>query len=482
MKDQDAPPVLLWLRRDLRITDNPALTAAAARNQPLIIVFIRDAVVDAMGAAAKWRLGLSLEHLSARLSALGITLSLRSGDALVVLQDLVRETGATALHYNRDYTPDAITRDTAIKSALKTQGVEVTSHNGLLLFEPWTVETGTGGFYRVYTPFWKAVRDREVPAPLNPPTEIRAPASEPGSEQLENWRLGAAMNRGADVVLTHAAVGEEAAMERLDQFCDTSIATYKADRDRLDLDATSRLSENLTYGEISPHQMWTRGRAAMTEGAAGAEHFLKEIVWREFAYHLLFHSPHMLTKNWRDGWDRFPWRGDNEDAENWRRGMTGEPVVDAAMREMYVTGTMHNRARMIVASYLTKHLMVHWKVGMDWFADCLTDWDPASNAMGWQWVAGCGPDAAPFFRIFNPETQAEKFDPDGNYRKRFLDVAEPQARSYFQAVPRRWGLDPDEVYPERRLDLKAGRERALAAWKQYTEAGREIEAQEKGRT
>jgi deoxyribodipyrimidine photo-lyase len=201
----------------------------------------------------------------------------------------------------------------------------------------------------------------------------------------------------------------------------------------------------------------------MQEGQAGAETFLKELVWREFAYHLVFHSPQITTRNWREAWDGFGWRDDNADAERWRRGMTGEPLVDAAMRQMYVTGTMHNRARMIVASYLTKHLLTDWRVGLDWFAECLTDWDPASNAMGWQWVAGSGPDAAPYFRIFNPATQAEKFDPEGAYRAKWLHKSSPRARDFFAAAPCAWGLQQDASYPAPVVGLAEGRERALAA-------------------
>ncbi len=234
------------------------------------------------------------------------------------------------------------------------------------------------------------------------------------------------MNRGAAVVAPCQAVGETAALARLDRFLAGPVARYATARDLVAEPGTSRLSENLTYGEIGLRRIWPTGQRALQEGKAGAETFLKEVAWREFAYHLIYHTPHIASRNWREDWDAFPWRGDNADAERWRRGMTGVPFVDAAMREMYVTGTMHNRARMIAASYLTKHLMTDWRVGLDWFADCLTDWDPASNAMGWQWAAGSGPDAAPYFRIFNPDTQAEKFDPEGIYRHRF--IAERQRR------------------------------------------------------
>ena len=229
--------------------------------------------------------------------------------------------------------------------------------------------------------------------------------------------------------------------------------------------ATSGLSEPLAYGEISPRTIWHAGQRLLAAGSPGAEGFLKELVWREFAYHLMFHTPRITSTNWRSEWDAFSWREDeaHPDVIAWKRGVTGEPIVDAAMREMYVTGRMHNRSRMIVASYLTKHLMTHWKIGQRWFAECLIDWDPASNAMGWQWAAGCGPDAAPFFRIFNPATQAEKFDPDRMYRRRWLGRGE-RAMSYFDAIPPSWKLGPGSVPAKPIIDLKEGRLRALAAY------------------
>ncbi|MFZ8940742.1 MAG: cryptochrome/photolyase family protein, partial [Gemmobacter sp.] len=263
------------------------------------------------------------------------------------------------------------------------------------------------------------------------------------------------------------AVGEAAAARRLSDFLDRALMGYRAARDFPARPATSRLSENLAWGEIGPRAVW-HAALRRIEAGEGDEHFLKELVWREFAWHLLHHTPHIATANWRPEWDGFPWRGESPDAEAWRRGLTGVPFVDAGMREMYVTGTMHNRSRMIVASYLTKHLMTDWRIGLAWFADCLVDWDPASHAMGWQWVAGSGPDAAPYFRIFNPEGQAERFDADRAYVRRF--VAElspapgPEARAYFEAVPRSWRLDPATPYPAPAITLEAGRARALAAY------------------
>lgn len=460
--------LILWVRRDLRLCDNVMLVQAAASGRAVIPVFILDPETEALGAAAKWRLGLGLAAFAESLAGIGSRLLFRRGAALPVLRKLVAQTGAGAVHWTRLYDPQAQRRDTEIKAALRQAGVEAESHAGHLLFEPWAVATGQGGFYKVYTPFWRAVKGREVGAALPAPTRLPRPDVWPESEVLADWQMGKEMQRGAAVVARHSGVGEAVAQARLVTFLNRYLDTYKELRDFPAVAATSRLSENLAYGEISPRMIWHAGLRAMIEGRAGAEHFLKELVWREFAYHLLHHSPHIATRNWRAGWEGFTWRGDNSDAEMWRRGMTGEPFVDAAMREMYVTGTMHNRARMIVASYLTKHLLTDWRIGQRWFAECLTDWDPAANAMGWQWAAGTGPDASPFFRVFNPQSQAEKFDPKSEYRHRFIAelAQEPsaEARAYFEAVPMAWGLRSGSKYPPRLVDLAEGRQRALAAY------------------
>ena len=466
-------PVIFWFRRDLRLGDHPglmqALAMARAGGGAVLPVFILDAQTGALGAAALWRLGLGLEALAARLAALGAKLILRRGEALPVLQALVAETGARAVGWQRLYDPAAMARDAGVKAALRAAGVQADSHPGHLMFEPMDVATGQGGYYKVYTPFWNAVRLRPVAQALPAPEGWPAPEVWPASDALADWHLAAGMGRGAAVVRPYQRVGEVAALARLDQFIAGPVQHYREARDFPGVaQATSGLSENLAWGEIGPRRIWHAGYRAMQEGRLGAEHFLKELVWREFAYHLMYHAPHMLRESWREGWQNFPWRADNPDAERWRRGTTGEPFVDAAMREMYVTGRMHNRARMIVGSYLTKHLLTDWRVGRDWFAECLTDWDPAANAMGWQWVAGSGPDAAPYFRVFNPATQAEKFDADNAYRKRFiagyLGARGPEALAYFAAVPRAWGMAAGDPYPRQPVvELAAGRARALAA-------------------
>ena len=460
-------PILWWVRRDLRLSDNPALAGAAASGRPVIPVFVHDETVAALGAAPKWRLGEGLAALAGALEARGARLILRRGGTAEELLRIAEEAGAAGVVWNRLHEPAAKAQGRDLKRALRARGLSAQSFGGHLLFEPDTVATQDGAPYKVYTPFWRAVKDRTVDAPA-PAPRIRAPDQWPLSDRLGEWRMGAAMDRGAAVVARHANVGEAAALGRLGEFIAHRIDHYRARRDFPAEAATSRLSENLAWGEIGVRTIWHAGLRAHHEGRAGAEQFLKELVWREFAWHLLHHSPRIAERNWREQWDAFPWRGDNADAERWRQGRTGVQMVDAAMREMYVTGTMHNRARMIAASYLTKHLLTDWRVGQAWFAECLIDWDPAANALGWQWVAGSGPDAAPYFRIFNPETQAAKFDPDAGYRHRFIAELSPDpgrdARDYFRAVPRSWDLSPKAAYPAPVIGLKAGRERALAAY------------------
>ncbi len=465
-------PVLWWVRRDLRLADNPALHAALSAGAPVIPVFVHEEVVTGLGAAPRWRLGLGVERFAQALEAIGSRLILRRGDALDSLHALAGETGARCVVWSRLYDPDNRRVSETVKAGLEKAGLTVNSCPGQLLFEPWTVETGSGGYYKVFTPMWKAVRDRALEAPLPAPRSLEAPADWPRSDDLADWRMGAAMDRGAAIVAPHLRIGELAARERLDTFMDERVDDYATARDRPDLHGTSSLSENLTYGEISPRTCWHAGLHAREKGRRGAETFVKELVWREFAYHLAYHTPRLTSGNWRQEWDAFPWNEDRDTPEvaAWTQGRTGVPFVDAAMRELYVTGTMHNRARMIVASYLTKHLMSHWKVGADWFAEHLVDWDPASNALGWQWAAGSGPDAAPYFRVFNPVTQREKFDPQRAYVDAWIAEGRadpsPLACAYFEAIPRRWNLSPRNPYPPPLVALAEGRERALKAYRE----------------
>ena len=464
-------PAIVWFRRDMRLYDHAALRAACDTGRPVIPVFILDDITENLGAAPKWRLGLALEHFSKSLRRKGSKLILRKGPAIRVLRELISETGASSVYWTRLYDPDSIARDTSVKTMLGDIPVEARSFPGHVMFEPWTVETGKGSYFKVFTPFWNAVRQRSDDVRLlAAPGQIPGPDEWPQSDDLGNWNMGRTMNRGADIVRSHVRLGEEAAQARLDEFVGDTIERYKVRRDFPSEGATSGLSENLSLGEISPNRCWAAARRLAEEGFSGAETFQKELVWREFAWHLIYHTPHIVRDNWREDWDGFPWRTDDQasDVMAWKQGRTGIPLVDAGMRELYVTGRMHNRVRMIAASYLTKHMLCHWKIGMNWFAETLIDWDPASNAMGWQWVAGSGPDAAPYFRIFNPVTQAERFDPDERYICRW--IAERQsnppdtALEFFDAIPRSWNLSPSDPYPDPIIGLKEGRDRALQAY------------------
>ena len=458
------------MRKDFRLSDNAALLSALDADGPVIPVCILDEVVETYGAAPKWRWGEAARAFAETLTAKKSELIFRRGDALEALRALIGETGATRVVWGRQYDRAAKARDTAVKASLKADGIEALSVRNHLLFEPWEIETKTGGPYRVYTPFKNACLRQDHIAPPHPaPTKLNPPQTWPASEALADWQLGYAMNRGAAVVSHYSAVGEAAAHERLETFLD-KLTDYTTARDTPSVVGTSRLSENLAWGEISPATIWSAVRGAPGANSDGAKVYLSEILWREFAYHLTHHYPDIGDSNWRVEWNEFPWRSDNEDADIWRRGMTGLPFVDAAMRELYTTGTMHNRLRMLTASALTKHLMTDWRIGEQWFADCLLDWDPASNAMGWQWAAGSGPDASPFFRIFNPETQRDKFDRQGTYVENWLaeKSVKPSddAVRFFEAIPQSWGMSPDQTYPRPIVDLKAGRERALAAYKE----------------
>lgn len=467
-------PVLVWLRRDLRLADHPALTAAVETGRPVIPLFIHAA--DGLGAAAEWRLGQAVEAMAKQLAAIGSRLILRQGDAKQVLEQVIADTGATDVYWMRQYDPACVDRDTALKTALSDQGVTARSFPGFLLHEPWTVATGQGGPYKVYTPYWRAVRGRDVPAPLPAPGKLPAPKEWPDSAAFDDLNMGQAMNRGAAVLAQYSQAGEQAAQDQLAAFLDGPIADYANARDNLGQPGASDLSAALTTGEISIRTLWHAGQRAREEGAQGAEVFLKQLVWRDFAWHLLWHFPQLPANCWRPEWEDFPWATDPQtpEVQAWQQGRTGVDIVDAAMRELFVTGRMHNRARMIVASYLTKHLLVDWRIGAAWFADCLCDWDAASNAMGWQWVAGCGPDASPYFRVFNPETQAQKFDPKGAYRRRWLAEGQASppdsARAFYKAAPRRWRLGAHDAPATPTATLAEGRLRALAAYERWKES------------
>ncbi len=465
-------PIIVWFRRDLRLKDNPAFKEAVDTCRPVIPLFIYDEFVEAMGAAPKWRLSLSIASFTKDLSNIGVKLVLRRGSALLILKEIIAETDAQGVFWSRLYDDRSVRRDGIVKDKLKGLGIEAKSFHGHLLHEPWSVNKKEGGFYKVYSPFWRVVSKMTVPSLIDAPKKCLSSPIKLKSENLSDWQLDKDLSRSKKILGRFVNVGENAANERLDYFLKNTVSSYEQDRDMIFLNGTSRLSENLTYGEISPWRIWHRATQSISGSNSGIEKFLKELVWRDFAWSLAYNTPHILHSNWKVEWNHFPWRGPNKDSELWCRGMTGEPLVDAGMRELYTTGTMHNRVRMIVASYLTKHLLTDWRVGQEWFASRLIDWDPASNAMGWQWVAGSGPDATPFFRIFNPETQAKKFDKDSKYINRFLGVGSDQppslqAKLFFDMVPKSWNFDYKLRYPNRIMGLKEGRDRALTAYNSF---------------
>ncbi|MBS0002741.1 MAG: deoxyribodipyrimidine photo-lyase [Thioalkalivibrio sp.] len=462
---------LVWLRRDLRLSDQPALVAAAERGEPVIPVFIHAPEEEAPwepGAASNWWLHHSLERLGATLENRGSRLILRKGASLDTLRALARETGADAVFWNRLYEPAVIRRDSDIKKALRKDGLTATSFNAALLHEPWQIATGAGSPYKVFSPFWKACRAQGIDsAPAVTPERLATPAQWPHSESLEAFGLLPRIHWDQRLAETWTP-GEDGAMARLDGFIEATVRDYGETRERPDQEGTSRLSPHLHFGEISPRQIVrVLQEAGLGLDAGGAEHFVREVGWREFGHHLLYHFPHTTDAPLNPRFEKFPWRESAEDLHAWQRGQTGIPIVDAAMRELWQTGWMHNRSRMVVASLLTKNLRMHWLHGARWFWDTLVDADLASNTLGWQWAGGSGADAAPYFRIFNPVRQGHRFDPEGAYVRQYVpELANlPTDAIHSPWEKRRDAPTPPADYPAPLVDLKQSREAALQAFK-----------------
>ncbi len=419
---------IVWLRQDLRLQDNPALAAAVKRGGAVIPVFILDDPGDGrwpMGRASRWWLHHSLERLTEVLAVRGSRLVLARGKSGVVLHQLRRQTGATAVYWNLRYEPATLARDKAVEAGLIAVGVEAKSFNSALLFEPNAVQNKSGGPFQVFTPFWKHCQTLDVEVPVRLPVgRFAAPPRWPGSLALADLDLLPRSNWDAGIAQTWEP-GEAAAMKRLNRFTAGSIGAYAARRNFPSADGTSALSPHLHFGEIGPRQIWAAVRSLSKESGVfpasrGGQVFLSEVGWREFAHHLLFHFPRTPEEPLRRDFGAFPWRRNAAHLRAWQRGLTGYPIVDAGMRQLWHTGWMHNRVRMVVASFLVKHLRISWRDGAAWFWDTLVDADLASNTLGWQWTAGCGADAAPYFRIFNPVLQGRKFDPDGGYVRQWV--------------------------------------------------------------
>ncbi len=458
-------PLLVWFRQDLRLCDNPALSEAASRG-PIIPIFILDdqaAGQWATGGASRWGLHHALESLAADLEKKGVKLILKKGDSAAVIDRLIAETGARGVYWNRRYESYGIVQDKKIKESLTKRGLDVQSFNGKLLTEPWEISpqaarSAVGQAYKVFTPYWKACLARfanhPVSFPLPAPDTIKSPKELPDSDALHDWKLLPTTPDWSEGMKKEwLPFTESAARKRLGDFIDDCIAEYSDRRDFPADPKTSKLSPFLAFGQISPRQIWHAVHTAQISGTipdAPAEHYLREIGWREFSWHLLYHFPFLTDKPLNPKFEQFPWRENEKELRLWQRGQTGVPLVDAGMRELWRTGWMHNRVRMIAASYLVKNLLLDWRMGMAWFWDTLLDADLANNTCSWQWVAGCGADAAPYFRIFNPALQAEKFDPENDYIRQYVPEFESPS------------------YPKPVIAHDVARKRALAALKDTT--------------
>ncbi|MDP8245708.1 MAG: deoxyribodipyrimidine photo-lyase [Candidatus Hinthialibacter antarcticus] len=472
-------PIIVWFRNDLRLSDNPALDAAVERGGPIIPIYIWSPDEEAdwqLGGASKVWLHYSLQSLNEALEASNSRLLIRSGQSLPIIQEMIQETNAQAVYWNRRYEPYSIQRDSIVKSELKKQNIDAKSFNGSLLFEPWEIQTKQEQPYKVFTPFWKTCTSLPEPdEPTSAAHKIQSIKHWPKSQKLETLNLLPKI-QWHNGILNSWSIGEAAAKKQLRHFISEAMSEYSVGRDIPGKPLTSRMSPYLHFGEISPRQIWHEVVFALSNNDTGNDStsawaFLREVGWREFAYHLMYHFPHTTTDPLREKFSRFPWKSNPRFLQAWQKGETGLPIIDAGMRELWATGWMHNRVRMVVASLLVKNMLVPWQEGARWFWDTLVDADLASNTFGWQWTAGCGADAAPFFRIFNPIAQGEKFDGDGEYVRKWV----PEINN----LPDKWIHKPWEApatilndagvtlgknYPYPVVDLKITRQDALEAY------------------
>lgn len=461
---------IVWFRRDLRLRDNPALQAAIDAGHAIVPVYIHAPAEEgnwAPGGASNAWLQRSLQQLDADLRAIGSALVLRAGDSMAQLQALVAESGAEAVYWNRKYEPATQPRDAAIKRGLREQGLLVESHNGYLLFEPWELATLQGGPYKVFTPFWRNALTRwRLPALIDAPRSL----SLPQVDSLPLQALGLQPRLGWDRGFwEHWQPGEAGALEALEVFCEGALNGYREQRDLPDRTGTSLMSPHLHFGEIAPWRIANRLEGMRGAGRdADIDGYLRQLGWREFSWHLLHHFPQTSDTNLNPRFERFAWApAQPELLQAWQQGRTGIPIIDAGMRELWATGYMHNRVRMLVGSFLCKHMRMHWKEGARWFWDTLVDADLANNSMGWQWIGGTGADAAPYFRVFNPVTQSQKFDPNARYISRWVpELAALPLKARFAPwqSPQLLAELAPSYPPQPLVDLVQGREQALAAY------------------
>lgn len=466
-------PALTWFRNDLRVHDQAALIASAAGERPVLCVFVLDEAAAgqwAPGGASRWWLHHSLSSLASSLNGRGVPLILRRGSAENIIPALALEVGATEVHAGETAEPWARAQEERVRVGAAAVGARLAIHRTSMLFDQNRLLTRSGGPFHVYSPFARACLATGGPPPPEPaPASLRPVSKPPTSDRLESWQLVPSKPDWAGGIRTAWHPGEPAARRRLSDFAESGIEAYAAGRDLPDLEGTSRLSPYLRWGEISPAEVWHIARDA----GERAGKFIGELLWREFCHHLLWHKPHLPERPLRAAFEKMPWRRDLAGLRAWQRGQTGVPIVDAGMRQLWKTGWMHNRVRLITASFLVKHLLIDWRAGETWFWDTLVDADLANNSASWQWIAGSGADAAPFVRIFNPVLQARKFDPDGAYIKRFVPeisrLEPPDLFAPWEAGPdllARAGIELGRTYPKPLVDLATGRARALRAFAQ----------------
>lgn len=469
---EQSSTVIMWFRNDLRTHDNAALFTVCQQSNVIPLYILDENAGRSLGSAKKWWLHHAIQELSENIERLGGKLVLRSGDEASILKQLIAETGATTVCWNRRYEPSCIEKDTALKSELSGLGIDVKSFSGFLLHEPTQVTTKAGTPFRVFTPFWRAMDSQVTEAPPLPePDELTQQTMSIESDELSEWQLCPKNPDWASGFKEFATPGEKSAYETLLGFLDGPVSGYKENRDFPAIGGTSSLSPYLTFGEISPRQIW---HESLTKD--GGQAFRRQLGWRDFSYHLLFHNPKLNLVNFNSTFDNLSWSENNDGLERWKKGLTGYPIVDAGMRELWQTGYMHNRVRMIVASFLTKHLLIDWRLGEQWFWDTLVDADPANNAASWQWVAGSGADASPYYRIFNPIIQGKKFDSEGIYVRKYLPELENLDNKFIHTP---WEAPASELeaasitlgenYPQPIIEHSLARNRALDAYKRMKE-------------
>ncbi len=476
----DSAPSIVWFRENLRIADNPALASAASTGRPVIPIYVWPSKRSkwALGESSRWWLFHSLRILANQLRSMGSRLTIRGGDPFTVISELIETTGTSSFYFNRRYDPEGIREQQQMQKHLGSRGISTHDFNATLLFEPDIVRTRKGDPFKVFTPFWNACLALPTPSPPFPSPDLLAvPKRWPSCENVKKLYLQSDPDF-SDHLKAHWTPGTESANGTLETFLSDGVANYITERDRPDHPGTSSLSPHLRFGEIGPRQIWhsvlnRQHRSKSTDFADNAMGFLRQLGWREFSHHLLYHFPATPTEPLRPEFAKFPWRKEAKLFSKWKAGETGYPIVDAGMKQLSSTGWMHNRVRMVVASFLVKDLLIPWQLGARWFWEKLVDADLANNTLGWQWIAGCGADAAPFFRVFNPVRQGEKFDPEGSYVQRWIpELKDLPARWIHhpweapESVLREANLGPGRSYPTPIVDHSIARQEALMAYDQ----------------